>query len=373
MASSSDFSFFTLSRFVVSHLRIRWLGEALPGMEFQVQRKGSAQNGGEVSEWNCFDMISFILSGWPNPFNPSTTKFSSILNLALATFAAAAPTPTSEEDKSVVLQKRASITETCNIGYASTNGGTSGGKGGSTTTVSTLAQFTNAAHARVKVKSNKTVVGAKGTKLEGVGIYVLRQKNIIIRNLAISKVKAANGDAINIQEPKNIWVDHVDLSTDMTNDKDYYDGLSYIHDHYTTSLVGHSDSNSGEDKGKLHVTYANNRWANINSRNSSVRFGTVHIYNQHYKNVHDAAVNTRMGAQVRVESTVFESSASKGVHSANPKSVGYATVGDISWGNSKNTASAGTLSSSKIPYSYTLFGKDSVKSKVASSGAALSL
>lgn len=177
----------------------------------------------------------FILSGWPNSYNYFTVKFSNLLNLALATFAAAAPTPTSEEEKSVVL-KRAPITETYNIGYASTSGGTSGGKGGSTTTVSNLAQFTKATEsggkqiiyiegtikgsARVKVKSNKTVVGAKGAKLEGFGIYVLRQKNIIIRNLTISKVKAANGDAINIQEYKNIWVDHVGLSTDMTHGKD---------------------------------------------------------------------------------------------------------------------------------------------------------
>lgn len=73
---------------------------------------------------------------------------------------------------------------------------------------------------------------------------------------------------------------------------------SCIHDHYKTSLVGHSDNNSGEDKVKLHVTYANNRWVNVNPRNPSVRFGTVHVYNRHYKNVHDANVNTRMGAQV---------------------------------------------------------------------------
>jgi hypothetical protein len=39
MTSSFDFFFFTLSPFVVSSLRIRWLGEALPGMEFQVHKR----------------------------------------------------------------------------------------------------------------------------------------------------------------------------------------------------------------------------------------------------------------------------------------------------------------------------------------------
>lgn len=47
---------------------------------------------------------------------------------------------------------------------------------------------------------------------------------------------------------------------------------------YKASLVGHSDSNSAEDTGHLHVTYANNYWSNINSRAPSFRFGTGHIF-----------------------------------------------------------------------------------------------
>lgn len=121
-------------------------------------------------------------------------KFTNIFSLALAGFAAAAPTPTVDEAGPVaVLDKRASITEACNIGYASTNGGTTGGRGGSTTTVSTLAQFTKAAdsdtkriiyvkgtikgNARVKVKSDKTIIGATGAKLEGVGLHITAAKN----------------------------------------------------------------------------------------------------------------------------------------------------------------------------------------------------
>ncbi|KAI9150032.1 pectate lyase B [Paramyrothecium foliicola] len=331
-------------------------------------------------------------------------KFSNILNLALASFVAAAPTPTVNEDANAVVAKRASVTDTCNIGYASTNGGTTGGKGGATTTVSTLAQFTKAAEssgkgvvyvkgtikgsAKVRVASDKTIVGAKGSKLEGVGLYVNKQKNVIIRNLAISKVKADNGDAINIQASKNVWVDHCDLSSDQKSGKDYYDGLldinhgsdwvtvsnTFLHDHYKTSLVGHSDSNSSEDKGKLHVTYANNYWYNVNSRNPSVRFGTAHIYNNYYLNVQSTGVNTRMGAQVRVESTVFDNTSEKMVLSVDSKEVGYATTGDISWGKGKNSAPAGKLGSSSIPYAYTLYGKSNVKSRVyGTAGQTLSL
>lgn len=47
---------------------------------------------------------------------------------------------------------------------------------------------------------------------------------------------------------------------------------------WKASLIGHSDSNANEDRGTLHITYANNYWNNINSRAPSVRFGTVHIF-----------------------------------------------------------------------------------------------
>ncbi|KAF6808505.1 pectate lyase [Colletotrichum musicola] len=320
-------------------------------------------------------------------------KFTTVLNLALAGFASAAPTPTVDEQSSGVIAKRAAITESCNIGYASTNGGTTGGKGGSTTTVSTLAQFTKAAessgklnivvkgnisgNAKVRVASDKTIVGQKGSKITGAGLYVKGVKNVILRNLAISKVKESYGDAIGIEASTNVWVDHCDVSSDLNSGKDYYDGLiditkgadfitvsnTYLHDHWKTSLVGHTDSQTS-DKGKLRVTYANNYWNNVNSRNPSVRFGTVHVYNNYYNKIGSTGVNTRMGAQVRVESSVFENSSKKVILTADSKQDGYATVSDMSYGGGENTAPKGDFGSSKIPYSYSLFGKGNVKSKV---------
>jgi pectate lyase len=43
--------------------------------------------------------------------------------------------------------------------------------------------------------------------------------------MKISKVLAAYGDAITINESTNVWVDHCDLSGDETVGKDTYDGL----------------------------------------------------------------------------------------------------------------------------------------------------
>ncbi|KAK7424106.1 hypothetical protein QQX98_000716 [Neonectria punicea] len=322
-------------------------------------------------------------------------KFSNVLQLSIIGLATANPTPTLKEDATHVLDKRSAITETCTLGYATQNGGTTGGRGGTTTTVSTLAQFTKAATSsssmviyvkgtisgatQVKVKSDKTIVGAYGSKLKGIGLYVKDQENVILRNLQISEVLADNGDAIGIQASTNVWVDHCDLSSNMDNGKDYYDGLldishasdyitvsnTFLHDHYKASLVGHSDSNSSEDKGKLHVTYANNYWYNINSRAPSVRFGTVHIYNNYYLTLGSTGINSRMGAQVLVESTTFEDcSDATAITSVDSSSDGYVVVSDVSLGGSTNDAPTGTIKSSAIPYSYSKYGSSKVKANV---------
>ncbi len=57
----------------------------------------------------------------------------------------------------------------------------------------------------------------------------------------------------------------------------------YFHDHWKSSLCGHSDSNGAQDTGKLHITYAHNYWKNTNSRGPLIRFGTGHIYNSYYE------------------------------------------------------------------------------------------
>lgn len=56
--------------------------------------------------------------------------------------------------------------------------------------------------------------------LSGVGLRVYQESNVIIRNLVISEVLAEAGDAIGIQEATQVWIDHLDLSSNLDHDKD---------------------------------------------------------------------------------------------------------------------------------------------------------
>lgn len=235
--------------------------------------------------------------------------------------------------------------------------------------------------AKIRVGSNKSVLGADSSAgLTGFGLFIRDAKNIIIQNLAISKVPTgdAGGDAIGVQSSTNIWLDHLDLSSDQTHDKDFYDGLAdfshaadyltvsntYFHDHYKASLVGHSDSNGAEDKGHLRITYANNYFKNINSRQPLLRFGTAHVFNSVFEGG-STGINTRMGAQALVESSVFKN-VERAVLSIDSKEIGYAVTKDLILNGALSDAPKGTLNA--VPYSYSLLG--SAKTEAAVVGKA---
>ncbi|OUM59351.1 polysaccharide lyase family 1 protein, partial [Piromyces sp. E2] len=222
------------------------------------------------------------------------------------------------------------------IGYASLNGGTTGGKGGQTIDVRNQAELTAALkstgskiiringiiniNADLNVNSNTSIIGMnKNSGIRGAGLIIKNARNVIIQNLKFNSCLGVNKDCINAQKSTNIWVDHCEFYNDRNHGKDYYDGLvdfthasdyitlswNYIHDHYKASLVGHSDSNGGEDSGKLHITYHHNYFKNVGSRLPSLRFGTGHIFNNVYENIQASSVNVRMGAQALVEGNVF--------------------------------------------------------------------
>lgn len=163
-------------------------------------------------------------------------KLTSVLSLLVAV-ASAVPTPTIDEAEHVHIEKRATISEAATLGYASTNGGTTGGAGGTVTTVSTLPQFTAAVNekdatprivvvkgiisgsANIRIGSNKSVIGLPGAGtclkmdysfpalmclgFDGIGLYARRQKNIILRNIISRNVLGSVGDGFRIDVRQN--------------------------------------------------------------------------------------------------------------------------------------------------------------------------
>lgn len=158
----------------------------------------------------------------------------------LLALAQATPTPTLPEENTARLEKRATISEAANLGFASVNGGsvslrchpflplwqtadkrfdrTTGGAGGTVTTVSTLPEFTAAVgekntaptivvirgvitgNEKVRVGSNKSIIGLPGSGLKGIGLHFRRQKNLIVRNIVSSFVIASSAeDALKIE------------------------------------------------------------------------------------------------------------------------------------------------------------------------------
>jgi len=279
------------------------------------------------------------------------------------------------------------------VGYATLNGGTTGGAGGPTVYVTTEAELVAAVTDNnprivkisrsialtglVRVGSNKSILGTTETSGVSNSGFLIRQKqNVIIRGLRIYK-SVAPDDGVSIDESTNIWIDHNDFYSDKDHGKDYYDGLvdvkhaadfitvswNKFHDHYKTSLVGHSDSNAGEDVGKLHMTYYNNWFLNVGSRLPSLRFGTGHIYNNVFENVESSGINSRMGAQVLVEGNVFSNVKVPLTTDLDSNTEGFAVERNNNWGNSEpEITQQGNFTNP--PYTYSVESVDRISSIV---------
>ncbi|WP_306746473.1 pectate lyase family protein [Saccharothrix yanglingensis] len=230
----------------------------------------------------------------------------------------------------------AAAAEASPIGFASVNAlgqnGTTGGAGGATVTVSTASAFITAVKSsapmtiRVNgtiplsgmqdVASNKTITGV-GTagRITGGGLDVDGTSNVIIRNLTFT---GAGDDAINITDgAHHVWVDHNDISGASDGALDVKRGSDYVtvswnrfHDQTKNSLVGHSDGNGGQDRGKLRITYHHNLFDGTAERNPRVRFADpVHVFNNYYRNIRGTdsyGAATAMDAGVLVEGNYFD-------------------------------------------------------------------
>ncbi|MBB4907967.1 pectate lyase family protein [Actinophytocola algeriensis] len=264
--------------------------------------------------------------------------------------------------------------------------GTTGGAGGSTVTVSSTSAFLSAVQSSSptvvqvsgtislsgmnKVASNKTIVGL-GTsgRLSGGGLNISKVSNVIIQNLTIT---GSGDDNINVEYSTRVFIDHNNLSDANDGNLDIKRASDNItvswnrfHNQDKNALLGHSDSNSGEDSGKLRVTYHHNYFDGVNQRNPRVRFGNpVHVYNNYYRDIGSYGVASTENAGVLVEKNYFE-------NVEDPYHLGEGSSDEgslVARDNYKVNSGAGQTGGSVagIPYSYGTDTAANVKSIVTS-------
>lgn len=262
------------------------------------------------------------------------------------------------------------------VGYAAA---ATGGEGGPVTTVRSaeglwqavagdapkvvLIDGTIRLRGQVDVGSNTTVAAAPGGGgLVGGGLRLLGRRNVIVRDLTIGLV--ADGlDGITVQGSELVWVDHNEFYSDREHGKDFYDGLvdivhgsdlvtlswNIFRDHFKTMLIGHSDDNSVEDTGRLRVTLHHNWFRDVHSRAPSVRFGTLHAFNNLYERVDGTAVNVRTESRGLIEANVFTDCQEAAV-SRYSRTGGSAVLRDNLLDGARVSAPAGDLDTLPYPY-----------------------
>lgn len=233
-------------------------------------------------------------------------------------------------------------------GFASLDGGTTGGAGGTYVVAKTGADIVTALKTKerkagsapltiyingtitpansgtnqfdVKDMNDVSIIGVGDAALfDGIGINIVRANNIIVRNITMRYVRIGQKDHISIDNnSRNIWIDHNEFYNSLDVGKDHYDELvsgkgdidkvtlsyNHFHDSWKTSLWGSGDSNDFDRR----ISYIGNYWERVNSRLPLFRFGEGHVLNNYYVAVRESGINSRMGAQIRVEANHFENS-----------------------------------------------------------------
>lgn len=218
------------------------------------------------------------------------------------------------------------------------NGGTTGGEGGDTAVVDTgralqdaldhknpgrpLAVYINREIRTGETRRSNQIeidnvenvsllgVGRNG-RLHGVGIRISRARNIVIRNLDIQADSGRDNNAISIEGPtNNIWIDHNELHDsegllEIENGAEFIT-ISYNRFYNNRQAVRLGGTGFGDTN--HFITVHHNRFQNLDSRTPLFLFGLGHIYNNYYENIDESGINSRLGAQLRIENNHFQNS-----------------------------------------------------------------
>lgn len=255
-------------------------------------------------------------------------------------------------------------------GWASQEGGTTGGAGGAVVTVSTMSQLQTEAKSsekkviiiekgvytgKLSVSSNKTIIGKEpGVRIKG-NVVISNVSNVILRNFAVQGDRCnsydeckGGTDAVGIlNNAHHVWLDHLDISDGQDGNCDITKGAdfvtvtwckfwySYNKEHRFSNLISSAD-NVEADKGKLKITYAYCWWADrVDQRQPRGRSGKVHVVNNLYTSK-DASYACGPGVDIQmlIENNVFNNSGKAiEIFDGNPKPA-FKSVGNI--GTAKN-------------------------------------
>lgn len=314
------------------------------------------------------------------------------------------------------------------IGWASQNGGTTGGAGGTEVTVTTMADLQKYAKMsgkyviwvkgtmgsygqrgegnadQVTFASDKSVLGHPGARIKG-NLYLSGVKNVILRNLIVEGPGACDNDCGSAGESRkdaisiinsatNIWLDHMDVfdgedgNTDITKGSDFVT-ISWTKFHYSdksfpsgtsgkshrfSNLLGGSDTEASD--GKLSVTFFKTWWGEgVAERMPRVRFGKVHIANCLFNNKdpgQNHSVRAGFKANILVEGSAFIGQ-KKPIDLFDNDFTAITVKNSTFTGCSGNTAGSGTAFTP--PYSLTLSAASAVEAEVsnATTGAGATL
>lgn len=219
-------------------------------------------------------------------------------------------------------------------GFASLNGGTTGGEGGNIVTVTNASELKAAVDGsndatiilvsgtinvsgELSARGNKTIVGlGTDARIAGGGFGWNTKNNVIIQNITFED---APDDLIKINNKcKNFWIDHCTFSDGASTNKDSHDGMlditrgsefvtvSYCRffNHDKNILIGHSDSESGDVI--MKVTLHHNWFDETIQRNPRVRYATVHCFNNYHINNRIYGIASACNANVLVENCYFK-------------------------------------------------------------------
>jgi pectate lyase len=308
------------------------------------------------------------------------------------------------------------------VGWASQNGGVTGGGTATPTVVTNYDDLKTAiTSSSVKVvhisgtitipsggrisfqdQSGKTIYGLPGSKLvsndqtkanSGI-LYVKRCSNIIFRNVTLEGPGAYDTDGwdnMTLDNSTNIWVDHCEFQDGMDGNLDIKNATDYVtvswckfiynkaptpggpggsDDHRFSDLFGSSDGATG-DRGKLRVTMQHCWWAQgCKERMPRVRFGKVHMVNNLFNStVASKCVTAGFEADLLVESNVFEN-VTNSITTMDNTFTAVTSRNNIFTNTSGDTTNSGTAFTP--PYTLTITPAANVKSLVtASAGATL--